>query len=472
MGLKNNKHEQEIFELISRYDDMLDAGRVHFDDLEAYHHLVAYFERECLLDKAVEACDHALQQGGNSLEFLLRKAALLLEKKEAGKAMVVLDQAQALVPSHMETSLLRVECYAALGMHGEGFALLEQLKTGASSSQLMSDIYVCEAQVREDMKDHEQAFYLLKAALEEHPGNTEALSRMWFCVENARKHQKSVVLHERIIDKDPYNPMAWYNLGAAHHYLCQYEKAIEAYEYAFLTKEDFEFAYRDCAEVCLYVENYGKALQCYQEVLDRFEPDTDLLLHIGICHRQLGNYIVAKSFFQQAIDMDYYSPDAHFQLGECLAAQGEYYKAINAYQKAVRMDDRNEAHYGQMAVAYDRVGNYRKAETYYRLAADTGPENPVYWMQLVRFLLARGQKEEALEVLEEAEEYSYSPELLYCRSACLFELGLKKDALLALEEALYENYEAHNELFRFNPVLENDTEVRAVIAVFQPEKEA
>ncbi|MEY3051517.1 MAG: hypothetical protein RLY31_1302 [Bacteroidota bacterium] len=470
MGLKNNKHEQNIFELVTRYDDMLEEGRVYFADLDAYNHLVAFYEREFLLDKAVEACDHALRQQVDSLDFQLRKAMLLLEKKEADKALAVLDQLQSLVPFHLEASLLRAECYAAIGLHEEGLALLDELKEVASP-QLLSDIYVCEALIRDDMKDHEQAFFLLKAALEENPGNTEALSRMWFCVENARKHKESVVLHERIIDKDPYNPLAWYNLGAAHHYLCQYEKAIEAYEYAFLIKEDFEFAYRDCAEVCLYVRDFGKALQCYQEVLEHFDPDADLLMHIGICHRELGNYIMAKSFFQQAIDMDSFSAEAHFQLGECQAAQGDYHKAIRSYQKAVRMDDRNEAYYGQLAVAYDRVGNHRKAESCYRLAADTGPENPVYWMQLVRFLMASGRKEDALEVLEEAEDYAYSPELLYCRSACLYELGLRKDALLALEEALYENYEAHNELFRFNPVLENDTEIRAVIAVFQPERE-
>lgn len=439
-------------------------------DEESYHRLIDYFEQQCLLERALETVDHALRQHGQVADFHLRKAELLLEGEDAVQAMTALDRLEQLFPARLQAILLRAECLAAMHLHEEGLALLEQAKQGATPSGL-SDIHVCEALIYEGLKEHDRTFYLLKAALEENPSNSEALSRMWFCVENARKHKESVSLHERLLDVDPYNALAWYNLGTAHHYLCNYEKAVEAYEYAFLIKDDFEFAYRDCAEVCLYTQNYKKALQCYQDVFERFEPDADLLLHIGICYHKLGNPAVAKSFFQKATDLDCYCADAHFYLGECHASQSAWHKAISAYIKAIRIDDRNEEYYARLSDAYSRTGNFRKAEMYLRQAADTGPEDPRHWVRLIAFLMKRGKTDEALDVLDEAEDYTYSPELLYCRSACLFDMGLKKDALLVLEEALNEDFEAHNELFRLVPVLENDTEVRAVIAVFQPEDE-
>jgi len=353
-------------------------------------------------------------------------------------------------------------------MHEDGISLLGSLKSYVTAEEL-SDIYVCEALIYENLHEYERMFYLLKAALEENPSNIDALSQMWFCVENARKHEESVDLHQKILEEDPYNALAWYNLGASYHYLCEYEKAIEAYEYAFLAKEDFEFAYRDCAEVCLYVEDYHKALQCYQDVLERFEPDADLFLHIGLCYQKLGNYIVAKTFYQKTLDFDCYCDEAHFRIGECHAVQMEWHKAVSSYLKAIRIEDRNEAYFSRLAEAYFKIGNYKKAEIYFRQAADTAPEEPHHWIQLVSFLLKRRKIDEALEVLDEACDNTYGPELLYYRSACLFEMGLKKEALLVLEEALYEDFDAHEALFHLMPVLEKDVEVRAVISVFQPE---
>ena len=468
MGQRHSKNRHAIFNLISKYESMLENGQVFFSEEQLYHDLMDYYERECLLERALEVADHAMIQYGYSVDFFLRKAELLLQNQEAEQAMATLDLADVLTPGSLPSSLLRAESFAALGMYEDGISLLDSLKTFATAEEL-SHILVCEALIYENLKEYERMFYLLKAALEENPSNNEALSQMWFCVENARKHEESVDLHEKILEEDPFNALAWYNLGAAHHYLCNYEEAIEAYEYAFLTKEDFVFAYRDCAEVCLYLENYQKALQCYQDVLERFEPDADLFLHIGLCYQKLGNYIVAKTFYQKTLDFDCYCDEAHFRIGECYAIQMEWHKAISSYLKAIRIEDRNEDYFARLAEAYSKVGNYKKAEIYFRQAADTGPEEPHHWIQLVSFLMSRRKIDAALEVLDEADENTYGPELLYYRSACLFELGLKKEALLILEEALYEDFEAHEALFNLVPALEKDVEVRAVISVFQPE---
>ena len=468
MRQRNFKNRHAIFQLTLRYEEMLETGNVFFREEQNYHDLISYYEHECLLEKALEVVDFAILQHPYSTEFFLRKAELLLQLKELEQALAVLDQVDILSPQCLQSSLLRAEGLAALGMQEEAIALLHDLQQPALPDEL-SEILVCEALIYEQMREYERMFYVLKSALEVNPSSTEALSRMWFCVEYAQKYEESVLLHEEILEEDPFNALAWYNLGAAHHYLCNHEEAIQAYEYAFLTKDDFEFAYRDCAEVCLYIEDYQKALQCYQEVLERFEPDADLFLHIGMCYQRLGNYLVARTFFERAIEFDYFCSDAHFRLGECYSREKVWQKAISAFLKAIKIDDANEEYFFGLAEAYYQAGNLKKAEIYFRETADTAPEDSRYWIRLVRFLMETHRSDEALEVLDEAEENSFDPELLYCRSACLFELGQKQAALLVLEEALYEDFDAHNALFHLMPVLEKDVEVRAVISIFQPE---
>lgn len=469
MGHSNIQDRQAVFNLILKFEDMLEKNRVRFPNTQSYHVLIDYYEREWLLDRALEVVGHAIAQTGYDLGFYHRKAELLLGKKDAGQALSLLDFVESKSPGRLRTSILRAEALAVMGLHDQSLSLLEGLKSTVLAEDLCK-VYVCEALIYDSLKDYERMFYVLKAALAEDPSNTEALSRMWYVVEYARKHEESVEIHEKIVEEAPYNALAWYNLGASKAYLCEYEEAIEAYEFAYLAKDDFEFAYRECADVCLLTRNFQKALSCYQDVLERFEPDADLFLNIGKCYEELGHYVVARDFFQRAVDFDYYNSEAHYHVGRCFARQKEWQRAVGAFQKAIKLERKNEDYLSALAEAYSNTGNLKKALEFYREATEAAPELAIVWINLVGFLMKHGHLDEALETLDEADENAWGPDILYCRSACLFEMGNKSEALLVLEEALYEDFDAHPALFKMMPVLEKDREVKAVIAIFQPEQ--
>lgn len=469
MGHSNISDRQAIFNLVSSFEEMLEKKQVKFADHKSYHILVDYYERECLLERALEVVNYAIDQVGYNAAFFLRKAELLLEKKAAMQALFVLDQVEAQTPQLLRAATLRAEGFAMMGMHEQGLALLDGLKYDANNLAL-AKIYVCEALIYDSLKEYERMFYVLKAALAEDPNSAEALSRMWYVVEYARKHEESVELHSKIVEENPYNALAWYNIGASQSYLCNYEEAIEAYEFAFLSKPDFEFAYRECADVCIITQNFQKALSCYQDLLEHIEPDADLFLHIGKCYEELGNFVVARDFFQRAVELDYFCAEAHYHIGRCFGKQKDWLKAAAAFQKALKLERKNEEFLSALAEAYVNTGNLKKALDYYQEAADTAPEIPEYWVSLVQFLMKNHRFDEAMETLDEADEYAWGPELLYCRSACLFEMGQKSEALLVLEEALYEDFDAHTALFKLMPGLAKDKEVKAVIAIFQPEE--
>lgn len=74
-----------------------------------------------------------------------------------------------------------------------------------------------------------------------------------------------------------------------------------------------------------------------------------------------------------------------------------------------------------------------------------------------------GRAEEALAILI-ARKGIEDVEMLYCRVACLFLLGQRKEAKYWLNEALSEAYEAHPILFDLIPDLEMDADITALIA--------
>ena len=468
MSRRNSINRQAILYLILKLEDMENRGGVRFQTELPYHDLINYFEREYLIERALQIVEYALDQFGATAKFFLRKAELLLQNKQAEQALATLDIAEALEPKLLKTALLRAEGFAALDMCLEAVALLDALKPGATDEEI-SEIYTQEALIYHQRREYEREFYLLKAALQENPANQEALSRLWYCVEASRKYEESVRLNEEILEDDPFCSLAWFNLGSAYQYLCMHQESIEAFEYAYLTNEHFEFAYRSCADVCLYNHNYQKALQCYQEVLERFDPDEDLLLNIGLCHEKLGNFAIARSFYEKAATFNPMCDEALYHIGHCYAGQKLWQKAVRFYIQAIRLENRNEIYFASLAEAYWQTGMYKKAETFFREATEIAPDEPSYWIRLAHFYMDMQRLDDALVVLEEAEEYTYGSQFLYYRSAFLFKMGKKRQALLALEEALCEDYYAHESLFNLLPVLEKDTEVKAVISIFQPE---
>ena len=464
----NQLDNQAVFYLISKLENMIDKGGVFFPHEGQYHDLIDYYEGEYLFERALEVVDYAILQYSLSPDFYLRKAELMLQNGQAEQALATLDKADLLVPHCLTTSLLRAEGFAAIGMHDEAIQLLEAMRENVDGQDL-SKVYAQEGLIYHFKREYEREYLMLEAALREDPNNNEALSRMWYCVEAARKHRESVELHKAIIDQNPFSTLAWYNLGAAQQYLCNHNEAIEAYEYAFLTNPNFEFAYRACAEVCMDIMDYHKALQCYQELLERCEPDDDLFLCIGKCYENLKNYPVARTFFEQAATFNPLNDEALFHIGTCFASQKKWKKAIGFYLKAIRTNELDENYFAALGEAYFQTGNYKDAELHLKAAADIAPEMADYWIRLARFYMDTQRIEEALEVLDEAEEYTFGSEILYYRSAFLFKMGKKREALLVLEEALCEDFYAHGSMFSLLPMMAKDSEVKAVISIFQPE---
>lgn len=462
----NNKITPELNLLLTEYETLSDQGVTVFLEEKAYLQLIEYYESEEIFDRALEVTDHALRHYPFSFEFLLRKAALQFDDQQPSEALLTLEQAEALSPNQPEITLLRAEIYIFMERQDEAAIMLESLKPLANRAT-MADIYFVESILFESREEYERMFYALKAALEEDSSHHNALERIGLCVELSKKYKESVTLHKAILNEAPYAYQAWYNLGLAQSYLGDYEEAIEAFEYAFIIHDKFEFAYRDCAELCFELKKYHKALQCYKEAMEHFEADGDLLQQIGECYQQLQQYKDARFYFYESLRLDPMNDEVLFHIGECYASEEAWSKAIRAYKKAIRIEDTREEYHGALADAYACREEWSKAEMHYRKAISIAPEESRYWVTYSLYLLATGQGERALDILEEAEQYADSSEVIYCRVACLFAVGRRKEACYWLAEALVEDFEEHGLLFQFRPELTNDPDVSNLLSSFQ-----
>ncbi len=462
------KRDLALMNLVNDFETRFENGKIEYLGEKTYLQLIEYYDGEKQWDKALDVVELALEQYRYRSDFYILKARLLLNSGKLEQTINALNDAEVVAPGEFEVLILKARALSLLAKHTEALEILSSIKTRVMSSDL-SELLICESYIYETMKDYEMMYEVLKKSLHINPKNDEALERMLLCTELSRKYEESITFLERLLNQEPYSYMAWYNLGHAYNYLGEYEKAINAIEYSFLINDQFENGYIDCAELCFQEKLYERSYNIFEEANVMFGPESDYIVNMARCQFQLGNIKLSKHLLSKSIKYDPYNDDAYFTLGECYASEENWYSAINAFHKAVSLDERCEEYYFGLAKAYVKVENYTKATVNFNKATKSGPEQSNYWSEYAMFLLKLGLYNEALCILDEAEDYTFGADLLYCRAITMMFLKERKAGLSILEEALAEDISQHTLLFEMSPELEVDVEITSMIRYFSSE---
>ena len=463
---KQNTIKRQVFE----YKVMSQKGTVGFYEKAVFLDMITYLENHQESEQAIIACEDAFSQHVCSYEFLIRKSQLLLSLGVEAEAIECLEKALNYSPNDLEIKMALIEALIQGGREDDADFLLKEMVEEAGGDNAKAKIYQLQSEILEQKGDFEKMFFTLKKALKygKFDDSTSLLNKVWFAVEMAGLHEESVEFHLAFIDEDPYSFLAWFNLGQAYFCLEQYKEAAEAFEYVNIIKKDFDLGYKDGAEAFLMLRNYEKALDCLTEYLEVADPDSEIYTKLGICHEHLKEIETAKIFYEKAIKLNPCNSLALFRLGECSVVMEDWETAISYYNQAIEMDCGKEEYLAALAEAYFKNKNILQAKEFFQRATEMAPELSQYWAKYALFLMALGDGEEAASILDEARIHAGGTELLYCKVACLFTMSKREEALQTLTEALEENVSLLESLFTFSPDLEEDNEVRQLVAAFRP----
>ena len=459
-----------IISLITDFEAMCELGNVEYIDEKTYVQIIEYYDEEGMADKALEAIDFALEQYQYRADFYITKARILFKESRIAECLEVLDLVSNISPLEKEIIFLKAKCFAVIKDFSQALSELDKIRSIALNDEQV-EMLITESYIYEYMKDYTAMYECLKSALATDGGNLEAQERFGLATELTRNYQNSVNFLKDLIDDDPYNYLAWYNLGLAFCYSWEYDSAIDALEYAFIIEPAFEKAYTECAELCVQQKKYSKALKIYNEANNRFGPDTDLMVQMANCYIKLKQPAKAKSILLKALKLDSYNDEVYYYLGESFRSNNNGYSAINAYLRAIDLDPEREEYYLGLAKAHAMVDDYAKAVANFKIAAHLCSEDSQYWKEYVCYILKMGLYKEAILVLDEAEEYTYGADLLYCRAAACVLNRKKREGLSYLREALEEDLYAYPILFEICPELELDKQVISMINYYKKEIE-
>jgi tetratricopeptide (TPR) repeat protein len=457
-------NNDEVKELVKQFQNMK-AGRGHsFLEEDAFEKIIDYFDDVEDLPQALEAAEMGIEQYPYSSALLIKKADLLVANRRYHEALKILNHAELLDSNDVNLYILKTDVYLALDQQEKAVLLLEnalQLFDGQERIELLFEL----ADVYDDYEEFDKIFDCLKLILEQEPNNEEALYKICFWTDFTGRNEESIQLHQRIIDEFPYSELAWFNLAAAYQGIKLYEKAVDAYKYAVVIDEKFDYAYRNMGDAFIRLRKYKDAIEVLEKVLELSRPEDVIYEAIGHCYDRLKNYAQARFYYRKASHLNQGDSKLYYKIACTYIHEEQWSVAVKQLEAAMQIHRQQPDYHRAMGECKMRLGDYKEAIQYFTNVVQQRPRNISSWEALVRCLYSGGFYEEALvQVLSAIHHIEGKPLLTYYLSAVNFALGKSKEASLQLEKAIRLAPRLVKKFVELNPSLLQNQQIVDIIA--------
>ena len=466
--LQNNSNG--IRKLVQKYELCKENER--FENFEEQDFLIiaAHYNQERFPKEAILTIKRGIATYPKSRNLKTQQIRLLIDQRDPSLALAVLqhDANQTLTPADMD--LLTVESMIRSKKYETALSKLAWMKKKYHLPKTRSDIFVLEGLIYEKLQQFDLVFKAINEALYYSPTHEAALERMIFCVEFTKKHKESIRYHKQLLKKEHYSALTWYNLGISLYHEFLYEEAIEAFEFAFVINSDLDPAYYYCAEVYMLQGIYTKAIEIYDEMLDRFHvTKPEVYINLAECHIKTGNPNLALGYLKFASILD---EDAQisFLMAEAYKNMKKDDKAFRHYFEALKIDETREDVHIQLAILYFERCEFEQASYHFEIAVNLAPEMSFHWIKYASLFINIGEIKKAEAVLSEGLEHNYCPQILFCQGACLMLLGKKKAGISLIDEALNLDINQQDIIFEFAGELRNNKSIQAVLRYYNNDK--
>ncbi|CAN5610288.1 tetratricopeptide repeat protein [soil metagenome] len=466
----SREDRDELNELLRQYQN-LRTGKSHaFLEEDAFERIIDYFDERDDMSKAMQAADTGLEYFPFSSQLLIKKADLLIATRHYREALEKLDQASLFDNSDINIYILKTDAYLALDEQEKAVELLEEALSMFDGDEKVDLLFEL-ADVYDDYEEFDKVFDCLKMILEKEPTNEEALYKICFWTDFTGRNEESIRLHQSIIDEFPYSELAWFNLGASYQGLKLYEKAIDAYQYAVVIDEKFDYAYRNMGDAYIRLRKYKEAIETLEKVLELTRPEEVIHEAIGHCYHRLGKHAQARFNYRKASHMNPEDSKLHYKIALTYINEEQWNRALGSLEQAMRMHRHIPEYNLAAGECYMHLEKYREAIQYFSVAVRIRSKNVSGWDSLIRCLYKAGHYEEAArQCIAAREATDNKPVFSFLYSAVLFASGKPKEALLHLEEGLSKTPKLVKRFIELNPSILQNNSVVDMLALYKKKR--
>lgn len=460
--------DTERNDLIRRFEGMLRNKEVIQLPEEDYEDIITFYSEKAKFGEALKACNLAIKQYPFVSDFKIEKAQLLLFMGNYEQALELVDEVLLLQPYDLDANLIKSNALCFLGKFDEAVEILEQILSFRPEGA--DEIYYSLGMVYQNWGKSEEAIECFKHTIALNIHHEAATFEFALALENLNKLREGISFYESIINKDPYNYLAWYYIAEIYERMLSFTNALQAYEYATLIKEDFADAFFGMGTMYMNLKEYLKAREAFERVLELDQnKSADTYCHLAATYEKTENYLKAIEYYRKAIQTDAMWDEAWYGWGICLYAQEKWGQAIGVFKKATEINPDNPTYWLALADTEHKLGNLYSAIEAYEAASELDPFNAQTWLNWSFVYYEQNDMQKALDILEEGlEELPDEAELIYRQIAYLMSMGSYKEAFHRLEIALATHYEQHTYLYEF---FDNVEIQKALFKIIQQYKE-
>lgn len=208
-------------------------------------------------------------------------------------------------------------------------------------------------------------------------------------------------------------------------------------------------AHRALARLYFSQQQYGKALQHYQHLLEQGQRDLNLLYNLGLTFQHLNRPAEARQFLQEAIATDPDYGKAHYALGYLCYREADYAQALQYYERARALDPDSAAVASGLALSYEKRGELSEAAKWYQASLNQGASPELYY-NLALIFEDLQQSQQALEAYAKyLQFFPYCTDALYNQALLLIRNQAFQEAgklLRRTVELAPEHWLAHHNL--------------------------
>ncbi len=434
----NKEENQELKELITRYESGLGNGAASFFDLDEFEDIIDYYLDFGLTQKARTALHHAFRIYPGSSLLNLKRAQILAFQNKREKALDLLSELEASEPENTDIKLTKAHIYSQMQQYDK--SIEEYMKASEDSEQDLEDIFINIAFEYENKGDYQGASEYLKRALDINSDNESVIYELSYCFEMLDSPEEAIPYFNSYIDRHPFSTLAWFNLGVTYSQMERWNEAIDAYDYVLAIDEHFASAYFNKANALGGLGLYEKAIEAYLETFRHEEPDSLTWYYIGECYEKMERFRDAIDHYLKSVSLNDKHADAWMGVGSCYQQMGNTGLAAQYLNIAINKDPKNPEPWYMLGDVLREKADFTKADQCYRMVMSLDPEREDIWLDIHDLCLETGQNDEAISIIDQGiTHFPLNPLFQYRKVVSLFFSGLVKESLRLLDElvALY-----------------------------------
>lgn len=289
--------KDDISRLLQRYLSAKEEGKEPYFDADQIDEMLDSFEdsNDYTYFDEVLALGLKLHPGNSALQ--IKKARQLADEGEHEEALDLLEGIIEI--GNTELDMLMIECYLALDEFLEANDYLQDLIE--EGRDYVEEIFEYITPLLNDWEMTPEAHDFADWGLSLFPDNLILKNELCICLEKEGEVKEAIKLCNSLVDSNPFSFDYWFMLGRLHALDQDFEKAIEAFDFA-LTCDDSSIDVKLLRAYCLYMnESYEKAAEAYLDIEKEYGDEGDTKTYISPllaeCYMKLDQYEKAYQLF-------------------------------------------------------------------------------------------------------------------------------------------------------------------------------